>query len=280
MTARPPATGVRPGGRAPRPRPWRLLIDGAAPGPWNMGIDRVLLASAAAGGPPTLRFYRWLGPWLSIGYAQACRPECIAACAGAGVGVVRRPTGGSAVLHGGDLTYALAAPESALPPGLRASYELIAAALLSALRSLGVDAELGDAWPGSTGAGWRRFDCFAQPAAHELCAGGLKLVGSAQRRAAGAVLQHGSIRVLPDPARARRAAGLDASRATSLRELGFMHSVQAVRTACIAAFARQLEARFQSGSLTPRERRDARPCPPDPARTSSPRSASPWGSQG
>ena len=64
---------------------------------------------------PTLRLYAWQGPWLSLGYGQRLGAERLAACAEAGVGVVRRATGGLAVLHGADLTYAVAAPESAAP---------------------------------------------------------------------------------------------------------------------------------------------------------------------
>ena len=117
----------------------------------------------------------------------------IAACAEAGVGVVRRATGGLAVLHGADLTYAVAAPEALLPAGLRPTYEALGAALLAALRVLGVDAQRSAA--ASAGAGPGGFDCFAEPVADELCVGGRKLVGSAQRRGAGGVLQHGSLRL-------------------------------------------------------------------------------------
>jgi lipoate-protein ligase A len=244
------------------PRAWRLLLNGAAAGPWNMGVDEALLAAVIAGGPPTLRFYTWDGPWLSLGYAQRSGPGRLAACAKAGVGVVRRATGGRAVLHGGDLTYALAAPTALLPDGLHASYRLVAGALLAALRSLGVEAERsGLEAPGPDG---DAFDCFERAAPEEVCASGRKLAGSAQRRRGAGMLQHGSLRVVPDPPGAGRAAGVDGGAATSLRELGVDASVDAVRDRCIQAFAEALGARFQRGSLGPSECRWAalrRACP-------------------
>ncbi len=88
---------------------WRLIVDGRANGEWNMGVDESLLKTAVTAGTPTLRFYRWRGPWLSLGYSQRPQAELYAACSRAGVGVVRRVTGGRAVLHGEDLTYAIAA---------------------------------------------------------------------------------------------------------------------------------------------------------------------------
>ncbi len=238
------------------PRAWRLLVHGEASGPWNMGADEALLASAIEGGRPTLRFYRWNGPWLSLGYGQRIGAERLAACDGAGVGVVRRATGGKAVLHGGDFTYAIAAPEAVLPPGLRATYELVGAALRTALVALGIDAR---PTPGAAPAPRPgTFDCFSEPADDELCVAGRKLVGSAQRRSRGGVLQHGSMRLCPDPAPIRRAAGLDAGVATSLQELAFEHSTRTLEEACVAGFSRVLDARFESGSLTAAEERIAR----------------------
>ena len=83
-------------------------------GPFNMGLDEALLRTAVGTGVPCLRFYTWEGPWLSLGYAQPLEAERRAALAGAGVGFVRRVTGGKAVLHGADLTYSVAAPDGVL----------------------------------------------------------------------------------------------------------------------------------------------------------------------
>jgi lipoate-protein ligase A len=160
------------------------------------------------------------------------------------------------VLHGGDLTYAIAAREELLPPGLRATYALVGAALRVALLELGVDAQ---AAPGSaSGTRPESFDCFAEPAGDELCVAGRKLVGSAQRRARGGVLQHGSIRFSPDPPAIRAAAGLAATAATSLGELGFAHSSQTLASVCVTGFSRLLGTEFEAGGLDAGERRIAR----------------------
>lgn len=229
---------------------WRLLLDGDGHGFWNMGVDEALLATAAAGGPATLRLYGWRGAWLSLGYAQRATPERVAACHAAGTGIVRRATGGRAVLHGCDLTYAVAAAEGALPEGLRATYALLAGALVRGLADLGVSAERAAPGPGDGTA----FDCFAVPADDELCVGGRKLMGSAQWRAGGAVLQHGSLRLRPDPVEARRAAGLDTRGATSLTEVGCGASLERIQWAIRAAFEAALGASLRIGRLTPAER--------------------------
>ncbi|MFP8873134.1 MAG: hypothetical protein VCB42_01075, partial [Myxococcota bacterium] len=118
---------------------WRLIEDGEASGPWNMGVDEALLTSARQG-HPSIRLYRWRGPWLSLGYGQPVDPRLERACEKAGVGRVRRVTGGRAVLHGQDLTYAVASPEALLPPTLRGAYDWVARVLVDALQRLGVAA--------------------------------------------------------------------------------------------------------------------------------------------
>lgn len=233
---------------------WRLLQHGPADGVFNMGVDEALLASAIAG-VATLRFYGWEGHWLSLGYAQRLDPPRVAACRDAGVGVVRRITGGRAVLHGRDLTYCLAAPEAALPPGLRGSYQLVADALIEGLRSLGVAAERSAA--GSDAAGAGELDCFAVPAEDEICVGGRKLAGSAQRRSQGGVLQHGSIRLAPDPPEVTRAVGFAPGVATSLRELGLGIEGEDLREALKAAFRKALGGPLEASILTASESRTA-----------------------
>ncbi|UCE86705.1 MAG: hypothetical protein JSU66_02935 [Deltaproteobacteria bacterium] len=238
------------------PRRWRLICDGAASGAWNMGVDEALLESVRAGGDPILRLYRWNGPWLSIGYGQRPGAARLCACREAGVGVVRRATGGAAVLHGGDLTYAVAAREEVVPGGLQASYRRITEILSSALAALGVDTQR--VVRGAPDPRARDFDCFAEPAPDELCVGGRKLLGSAQRRAAGAFLQHGSLRVVPDAASAAGAAGLAADRATSLVEQGYEGGFEPLCRAIVRAAGTGLDAVFQGGPLAETERALAR----------------------
>jgi lipoate-protein ligase A len=140
-----------------------------------------------------------------------------------------------------------------LPPGLEATYRLISGALASALAQLGVQVTAGpEGAPVGPADG---FDCFTEPGLDALCAGGQKLVGSAQRRRGGGVLQHGSIRLVPDPEPARQAAGLAAEASTSLEELGCSVPPRDLREACVGALAAALDARFSRGRLLPMELR-------------------------
>jgi lipoate-protein ligase A len=219
-----------------------------------MGLDEALLRSACAGAT-TLRLYTWRGPWVSLGFGQRADPLRVERCRAEGVGLIRRATGGAAVLHGSDLTYAVAAPAGALPPGLVGTYRLVSDALVEALRGLGVDA-----WrnPGSQGKGGsaRPFDCFLEPAPDEICADpprNRKLVGSAQRRAGGAVLQHGSIRLTPDPPSAVWAAGLAHRHATSLDELGCSADRQEIGSRVARALAQRLGLPLAPDEASPEE---------------------------
>jgi lipoate-protein ligase A len=278
---------------------WRLLVreerSGLVPdtGPFNMGVDEALLGTALCQGLPSLRFYTWDRPWLSVGYAQQIAPAERSRFARAGVGWVRRLTGGRAVLHGADLTYTIAAPEGALPEGIRESYSAIADALLRALLGLGVPATRSE--PGLLAPGAGVFDCFARPARDEICLAGRKLSGSAQRRVGGALLQHGSIRLGPDPAAAVRAVSALAvggkavsgkavdgkaveakagEGATSLAECGHDVSARSLADACARAFAERLGVRLRAGTLSPEELRQARARGPQPVSPSHLRDAS------
>lgn len=172
---------------------WRLLITPADDGARNMAIDEALMAYAARTGTTVLRLYAWARPTISLGRNQRAAgqydPEAIAA---AGVDVVRRPTGGRALLHDAEVTYSVTAPV-ATAGSLRQSYERINRILVEGLRRLGVDARVADARSGARSMTPGLTPCFDVPAPGELVAGGRKLVGSAQWRDEGALLQHGSI---------------------------------------------------------------------------------------
>jgi lipoyl(octanoyl) transferase len=179
------------------PPGWRLIDHSAQPlhGARNMAIDDALLRSVGQGGPPTLRLYRWSPACLSFGRNQhACGTYDAGRLRTAGIDVVRRPTGGLAVLHDDELTYAVAAPASLLG-GPRAGYALINRALVHGLCALGVPAAVAI----GSGAPHPFHDtaspCFQAPSPGEVVAGGRKLVGSAQRCEKRTVLQHGSILV-------------------------------------------------------------------------------------
>ena len=144
--------------------------------------------------PPTLRLYRWSAPTLSIGYGQDLgRDVDREACRARGIAIVRRVSGGRAVLHDAELTYSVSAPAglAGFGDGLDAAYRGIAAGLVAALRLLGVEGA--STARGRSGGGRRHPGCFAAVARHEIDVGGRKLVGSAQRRLDGGFLQHGSI---------------------------------------------------------------------------------------
>ncbi len=159
-----------------------------------MAIDEMLGRACDEGGPPTLRFYGWSRPTLSIGRHQRLeRAADPVACERLGVDLVRRPSGGRAVLHEQELTYAIALPESepVLEHGFRAALARIADAITTGLRRIGVPARRADATrPHLSGA---VSPCFASCCRDEILVGGLKVAAAAQWRLRAALLQHGSI---------------------------------------------------------------------------------------
>ena len=181
----------------------RLLVDPAMGAAANMARDQALLDAAGAGAAPVLRFYRWSPAAISLGYFQPIddwRRESLSR-----LDLVRRPTGGGAILHDDELTYSLAVPADWPIVQHRPTrlYKLAHRAIRDTLNALGLDAPA-DFHPGPEQGNSRRgpFFCFARRHRMDLLIGGDKVVGSAQRRAAGAILQHGSIilrRLPPQP---------------------------------------------------------------------------------
>jgi len=187
-----------PGGRAsPLPparrlavRRWELLLDSmGASGAVNMAIDAGLLALAERTGRAFVRLYRFDPPCLSFGRNEPATGYDRAAIARLGMDIVRRPTGGRAVWHEHEVTYAVAAPVAAFG-GLRLGYWAIQGWLAAALRPLGAEATLA---PAGSLPGARRGACFAAPVGGEVLVDGRKLVGSAQAHRGRALLQHGSV---------------------------------------------------------------------------------------
>jgi len=173
--------------------PTELLVDPAGrSGAANMAIDAGLLAEAARTGRAFLRLYRFDPPCLSLGRNEAAAHYDRAAIAQRGLDVVRRPTGGRAVWHEYELTYAVAAPVAAFG-SLRHAYYTIHERIAVALRSLGADATLAPHQPPPSGRVDQPASCFATPVGGEVLVAGRKLVGSAQVRKRRAFLQHGSI---------------------------------------------------------------------------------------
>lgn len=160
-----------------------------------MATDAALLEHARRSGETTLRVYSWSRPTLSLGRHERARglfsPDVLR---DEGVDVVRRPTGGRALLHHREVTYSVTAPIGAASQ--RESYEAINFLLLDALAALGVAAS--EARPRQRPLRPEGAACFAEAGAGELVVRGAKLVGSAQRREDGAFLQHGSILLADD----------------------------------------------------------------------------------
>lgn len=226
---------------------WRLLDSGAADGATNMAIDHALLDRAA--GPhghneAVLRIYRWARPTLSFGLHERARipREALAAHE---VDVVRRPTGGRALLHHREVTYSVTAPLSdGSSIGLGESYRAINALLRAALARLGVAAE--EAPRRGRASAPDGAPCFAEPNLGELVVDGRKLVGSAQRRDAQALLQHGSILLGDDQGMiaALRGEGTPGAppAATLVTTLGREVSYDEVRDALVAALETAVNA--------------------------------------
>jgi lipoate-protein ligase A len=173
---------------------WRVLVTPPADGAYNMALDDAMMALAVREDAWLLRIYGWSRPTISFGRNQAAaRHYDRDAIDRAGFDVVRRPTGGRAILHHREITYSVAAPTTV--GALSTSYAEINRVLAGALQRLGVPASVSTearaVKPGPT-------PCFDVPSPGELIAGGRKLVGSAQWRSGDAFLQHGSILVDDD----------------------------------------------------------------------------------
>ncbi len=185
-------------------RRWRLLLETEPrSGAWNMAIDRAMMEAAGEGNvPPTLRFFQWSPPAVSLGKGQPFAVADLERCRADGVDVVQRPTGGWAIFHIDELTYSVAAhsDEPAVAGPLLEAYKTLSAALIAGLQRLGLDASLAPAPAPAAKAGL--VACFAVPYNNEITVAGKKLMGSAQARNQRRLLQHGSLPLIGDVSRA------------------------------------------------------------------------------
>ncbi|MBX3464561.1 MAG: lipoate--protein ligase family protein [Planctomycetes bacterium] len=221
----------------------RVILDGAAPGDWNMAIDEALLLGDVRA---TLRLYSWSPHAVSLGWFQD--PADFADLP-AGTPIVRRRTGGGAIHHGEETTFALTCDADVLPREIRASYVLLHDAAVLALGRTGVACRRRDTGPGAATRCADRW-CFAVPGRDDVVVGDRKLLGSAQRRLArprARILHHGSI-VLRRPALTpfvAAAADVVDPDADFTTRLG---------AALVAAIASALELEPVAGQLEPHER--------------------------
>jgi lipoate-protein ligase A len=178
--------------------PWRLIDTGPLDGPANMAVDEALfIGFDPARSRPVLRLYGWEPPALSLGrFQKADKVIDLARSAAAGVPVVRRITGGGAVYHAGELTYAIVCAPHHIPPtaSVKDSFRVLTSFLLRCYRRLGLDACYAvDRFPAGTGLGERVPVCFAGKESYDILVEGRKIGGNAQRRIRNVIFQHGSI---------------------------------------------------------------------------------------
>ncbi|MCL4079663.1 lipoate--protein ligase family protein [Coriobacteriia bacterium Es71-Z0120] len=242
---------------------WRLILDGACDGAWNMAVDAAMLAARARGeAPPTLRLYRWSTPTVSLGKFQSAEDLDADAVRGFGVEVVRRPTGGRGVLHDDELTYSvIAGVEDGIPRGVVASYRLLSRALAEAYRRLGVPAEITARPRGNRAAS----ACYLHATHADLSLGAAKLSGSAQVWLSDACLQHGSFVRSRDVGREAAIFRLDPAAASQLAAttatladvLGDPPDTERIAQAVQASFEQVLGVAFEEAALTEAERAEA-----------------------
>jgi lipoate-protein ligase A len=255
------------------PETWRLLVTQPTDGATNMAIDEAILHALADGvGRPTLRFYQWDPPCLSLGYNQHYDEVDEAACARLGYTWVRRPTGGRAILHTDELTYSVIAPtsEPRVEGGILESYRRLSTGLLTGLSALGAD--VFQAQRNKVRSLRKDGVCFDTPSRYEITVEGKKLIGSAQVRRRGMVLQHGTLPLTGDltrifaclrvaePGSDGNGAPVDwgnwlLARACTLEQaLGRAVSFHETADALAEGFSSALDLRLEPGDLTQDER--------------------------
>jgi lipoate-protein ligase A len=183
--------------------PWRLLITPDEDGAYNMALDQAILEHVGAGqAPPTLRFFSWDPACLSLGQAQKGTDADMDRIRANGWTIVRRPTGGRAILHTDEITYSVALPKMhpVVHGDIVTSYRHLSDALLCGLERLGLNA-MADKQSAKPAESDKGPVCFEVPSDYEITANGHKLIGSAQVRKYGGVLQHGSLPLHGDIAR-------------------------------------------------------------------------------
>jgi len=254
------------------PATWRLINTGVSDGATNMAVDEAIMRSVAEDrSPPTLRFYGWAPPCVSVGYSQSVRKEVdLDRCRERGYTWVRRPTGGRALLHIDELTYSVVAPqgEARVVGDIITSYRRLSLGLVEGLRTLHGGVVQADRME-TDGGLEKSAACFDVPSHYEVTAYGRKLVGSAQVRRNGVVLQHGAlplegdvsrlvdVLVLPEPDRVALRGKL-LERAIALDEVvGRVVPFDEAVEALTRGFGRALNLGFTPGELSQYEREAA-----------------------
>jgi lipoate-protein ligase A len=234
----------------------------------NMATDEAILkVGQQRQTPPTLRFYGWTEPAVTIGYSQNPRREIqYDFCRKGGIDIVRRPTGGKAVFHDGDLTYSFVAHERSpfFSPDIMKNYGTISRCIARGLEKAGIGAALVEEGRGSRIGSLDSF-CFSLPLRNELLVGKKKICGSAQFRSRDAFLQHGSILLDFDPEMTARIMWKneenlmeDISRLKNSVTCVNEHSENGIETDLLCRYIKEsfeetMKVRLLESSLTPRE---------------------------
>ena len=251
---------------------WRLIEHLPAKGAWNMSVDEAILESVYSGkSPPTLRLYAWDPACLSLGHAQPYSEVNTDVLNKKGWDVVRRPTGGRAILHVDELTYAVIAPESEprVKGGVLDSYLRLSQALMESLRILGLQPQAEEKSQAEKKEKPNPV-CFEVPSNYEITVNGKKLIGSAQARRREGILQHGALPLYGDltriiqalqfpdaEARAKAQTRLLAHATTVEAELGRVITWQQAKDAFQQAFTKTLNLNFEHGELSSIEKQRA-----------------------
>lgn len=246
---------------------WRLLITPPARGAWNMALDESILEHIGGGQSiPTLRLYSWSPACLSLGHAQPYADVDATRLEQRGWEVVRRATGGRAILHTDEITYSVIAPndEPRVAGTVLESYNRLAQALLLAVRQLELPVEMQEGKTNDRAV--PNPVCFEVPSTYEITVDGKKLIGSAQARKKEGVLQHGSLPLTGDltricqalvfeseSAREKASKRLLARAATVESALGREVSWETASQAFIHAFEAQLGLSLKRGELSESE---------------------------
>lgn len=246
---------------------WRLLITPPARGAWNMAVDESILEHIGRGESiSTLRLYAWDPPCLSLGHAQPFSDVDVDRLKQRDWEVVRRATGGRAILHTDELTYSVIAPanEPTVEGSVLESYNRLAQALLRAVQTLEIPVEMKEGKVNESAT--PNPVCFEVPSTYEITVNGKKLIGSAQARKKEGVLQHGSLPLTGDltricqalvfenEAKREEAAQRLLERATTVESaMGVGVSWEKAQQAFIHAFEAQLGLSFEQGELSESE---------------------------
>jgi len=222
----------------------RLIVDEPASGSWNMAVDAAILEALSLDSVPTLRFYRWARPTLSLGYFQTLGDRSRHR-ESQGIDVVRRATGGGAIVHDRELTYSLTIPTPSQRTGAVSwLYQGVHECVIAALESSGLHAHR-HGRASSLARESEPFLCFQRRTDEDLIVSGYKVLGSAQRRRMSGVLQHGSLLLQASPF-APQLPGLVELSGSAGRDLSAEIATE---------IARMLNCSWRKGVINPEERR-------------------------